>query len=218
MSASNSTLDVIEAIWSTRSMRRLKPDPIPDEVLHTIFDAAIRAPSGSNQQTWGFIVVRDPKLKQQLQQWYYAVAVDYFQSGPQQAPGMGGAATMQNVRASARHLAEHLHEAPVLVLACIRGVRSFALGSSIYPAVQNLMLAARACGVGSTLTTFHLRYESEVKELLGIPEDVHTAALIPLGYPTGRWETAKRAPVEQVVFLDHYGDRLWEVPAASNDL
>jgi nitroreductase len=215
MSSDHSTLDVIDAIWSTRSMRRLKPDPIPDDVLHTIFDAAIRAPSGSNQQTWSFIVVRDPQLKQQLQQWYYAVAIDYFGSGPQNAPGDDGAATMQRVRSSARHLAEHLHEAPVLVLACIRGVRSFTLGSSIYPAIQNLMLAARACGVGSTLTTFHLRYESEVKALLGFPDDVHTAALIPLGYPIGRWDSAQRAPVEEVVFLDHYGDRLWELPTKS---
>lgn len=214
MSADRSTLDVIDAIWSTRSMRRLKPDPIPDEVLHTIFDAAIRAPSGSNQQTWSFIVVRDPGLKQQLQQWYYAAAIEYFQSGPQQAPSAAGPAPMQKVRSSAHHLAEHLHEAPVLVLACIRGSRTFTLGSSIYPAIQNMMLAARARGVGSTLTTFHLRYESEIKELLGIPEDVHTAALIPLGYPTGRWGAAQRAPVEQVVFLDHYGAQLWDAPEA----
>ena len=213
MSANRPTMDVIEAIWTARSMRRLKPDPIPDDVLRDIFDAAIRAPSGSNQQTWSFIVVRDPALKQQLQVWYNAVAQRYFESGPQQAPGDDGASAMRRVRSSAAHLAEHLHEAPVLVLACIRGERSFTLGSSIYPAVQNLMVAARAFGIGSTLTTFHLHYESEVKELLGIPEDVHTAAMIPLGYPTGRWGPARRAPVEEVVFLDRFGERMWDEPA-----
>lgn len=213
MSVSRPALDVIEAIWSTRSMRRLKPDPIPDEVLHTIFDVAIRAPSGSNQQSWSFIVVRDVELKQQLQRWYQAAAEAYFDGAPQQSPGVDGTVTMRRVRSSAHHLAEHLHEAPVLVLACIRGSRTFTLGSSIYPAVQNLMIAARACGVGSTLTTFHLRYESELKELLGIPDDVHTAALIPLGYPAGRWGVAQRAPVESVVFLDHYGEQMWAPPA-----
>jgi nitroreductase len=212
MSADHQPLDAIQAIWTARSMRRLKPDPIPEDVLREIFDAAIRAPSGSNQQNWSFVVVRDPALKQQLQVWYNAVAQRYFESSPQQAPGPDGATAMRRVRGSAAHLAEHLHEAPVLVLACIRGERTFTLGSSIYPAVQNLMIAARALGIGSTLTTFHLRYESEVKELLGIPADVHTAALVPLGYPTGRWGRAKRAPVEQVVFLDRFGEQMWETP------
>lgn len=214
MSADRQPLDAIDAIWTARSMRRLKPDPIPEDVLREIFDAAIRAPSGSNQQNWSFIIVRDTALKQQLQVWYNAVAQRYFESGPQQAPGADGTTAMRRVRSSAAHLAEHLHEAPVLVLACIRGERTFMLGSSIYPAVQNLMVAARAFGVGSTLTTFHLRYESEVKELLGIPADVHTAALIPLGYPTGRWGPAQRAPVEEVVFLDRFGEQMWDTPGA----
>jgi nitroreductase len=98
----------------------------------------------------------------------------------------------------------------VLVFCCIRGQRSFTLGASIYPAAQNLMLAARAFGVGSTLTTFHLSREEEIKKLLGIPEDVHTAALIPLGYPEGRWGEARRTPVDEVVYHDRFGERLWD--------
>jgi nitroreductase len=117
---------------------------------------------------------------------------------------------MNRVRSSAAHLAEHLHEAPVLVLCCIRGKPSLTLGSSIYPAVQNLMLAARAFGIGSTLTTFHLYREAEIKQLLNIPEDVQTAALIPLGYPTGRWGRGPRKPVEEVVFADRFGEPLWD--------
>lgn len=202
--------ETLEAIRTTRSMRRLEQRDIPDDVLHQILDAAIRAPSGSNQQTWSFIVVKDAETKQELQKIYASVAERYFESAPQTVSDGSGEATMTRVRSSARHLAEHLHEAPVLVLACIRGQRSFALGASIYPAVQNLMIAARALGVGSTLTTFHLSREADVKELLGIPDDVHTAALIPLGYPTGRWGEARRRPVEEVVYRDRYGDRYWQ--------
>jgi nitroreductase len=210
MTTAQPALPVIEAIRTTRSMRRLKPDPIPDDVLRDVLDAAIRAPSGSNQQSWSFIVVTDAHLKRQIQQIYHDVALRYFDSGPRTVSDGSGARTMTRVRTSARHLAEHLHEAPVLVFCCIRGQRSFTLGASIYPAVQNLMLAARAYGIGSTLTTFHISREDEVKALLGIPEDVHTAALIPLGYPEGRWADASRLPVEQVVYGDRFGDRLWD--------
>lgn len=208
MSEQPEKIDVLEAIATTRSMRRLKPDPIPDEALRVILEAATRAPSGSNQQNWSFIVVRDPELKREIQRHYNDVAQSYFKSGPRSAPG-GGEQVMERVRSSAAHLAEHLHEAPVLVLCCIRGQPSLGLGSSIYPAVQNLMLAARAFGIGTTLTTFHMRRENEIKELLNIPEDVHTAALIPMGYPTGRWGHGPRRAVEEVAFADRYGERLW---------
>lgn len=204
------SISAIEAIHTTRSMRKLQSKEIPDDVLRQILDAAIRAPSGSNQQTWSFLVVSDPELKRQIQQYYSAVADRYFDRGPTTVSDGSGEAVMTRVRSSARHLADHLHEAPVLVFACIRGERSFSLGASIYPAVQNLMVAARAFGVGSTLTTFHLSYEKEIKELLGIPDDVHTAALIPLGYPEGNWGEAKRRPVEEVTFKDQWGSNYWD--------
>lgn len=209
MTPADPNVSVLEALRTTRSMRRLKPDPIPDDVLRAILDAAIRAPSGSNQQTWSFIVVTDDGLKRKLQEIYFDCARRYFAAAPRTVSDGSGEEIMSRVRASARHLAEHLHEAPVLVLCCIRGQRSFSLGASIYPAVQNLMVAARAFGIGSTLTTFHLGREQDVKDLLGIPDDVHTAALIPLGYPEGRWGEAKRLPVEQVVFHDRFGQHLW---------
>ena len=200
---------VLAALHTTRSMRRLTTREIPDDVLRQILDAAIRAPSGSNQQTWSFIVVRDANVKRELQRIYAGVAERYFASAPQTISDGSGQQTMTRVRSSARHLAENLHLAPVIVVACIRGDRTFGLGASIYPAVQNLMVAARALGVGSTLTTFHLAHEAEVKALLKLPDEFHTAALIPLGYPTGRWGEAQRRPVEEVVFQDAYGDRYW---------
>jgi nitroreductase len=114
--------------------------------------------------------------------------------------------------ASARHLGEHLGEAPVLVLACIvldPGVEpSLTTGASIYPAVQNLMLAARAHGIGSCITTIHRFRDAQVKELLGIPADVETAALIPLGYPLGKFGRPPRRPLREVAFADRWGQAL----------
>ena len=207
-------MDLLEAVYTTRAMRRLKPDPIPDDVLRSIMDAAIRAPSGGNSQGWNFLVVRDAALRQGLADIYRPLIASLFEEGGAyyaQLQDQGPAGDeIRRIARSARHLGEHMHEAPVIVIACIRtGGRATNLttGSSIYPAVQNLMLAARAYGIGSTLTTVHRARQDEVRALLGIPAEVETAALIPLGYPTGRWGVAKRRPMEAVVF----GDR-WEQP------
>jgi nitroreductase len=212
MSIERETIDVLEAIATTRSMRRMKPDPIPDDIIRSILESAVRAPSGSNQQAWSFIVIRDPGVKQQIQQLYHAAWQQYStaRTSSIQSLGPGEQQTATRVHSSATHLAEHMHEAPVLIMCCIRGTESFTLGSSIYPAVQNLMLAARAYGIGSTLTTIHRGRDADVKAILNIPDDVHTAALIPLGYPTGRWGEGKRKPLEEVVFADRFGDRLYQ--------
>ena len=212
-------MDILEAIYTTRAMRRLKPDPIPDEVLRAILDAAIRAPSGGNQQGWYFVVVRDADLRKKFQEIYKPAIDSLFQPGGPYAGILDSedpAVVEQGrrLRDSALYMGNHLHEAPVVVIACLRtGGRSTNLttGSSIYPAVQNLMLAARAFGIGSTLTTIHRLKEDEVREMLGIPPGVETAALVPLGYPKGRWGVAKRRPLEEVVFADR-----WETPFASS--
>jgi nitroreductase len=112
--------------------------------------------------------------------------------------------------ASARHLSEHLAEAPVLILACIAADArpTLTTGASIYPAVQNIMLAARALGLGSCLTTIHKYRDSQVKELLGVPAEVETAALIPLGYPLGKFGRPPRRPLAEVVHADRWGQPL----------
>lgn len=208
----SSGMDLFEAIYTTRAMRRLKPDPIPDDVLRKILDAAIRAPSGGNSQGWRFMVVRDPELRAELGQIYKPLLGALFEpGGPYYDATQGDTPAARQTRRmaeSAKHLGEHMGEAPVIVVPCLYtgGRRTdVSSGSSIYPAVQNLMLAARAFGVGTTLTTVHRRRQDEVRALLGIPEDVETCALIPLGYPTGRWGVAKRKPVEEVVFGDTWG-------------
>ncbi len=199
-------MDFFDVARTQRAMRRLKPDAISDADLWTLLDTAIKAPSGGNQQPWNFIVVRDAEKKRQIGAWYL--------EGWQRAYGGAAKDAMLAHPARARtynsadHLARHLAEAPVLIIATIRKDQ-FAvgptLGASIYPAVQNLMLAARALGLGTTLTTLHKLHEDDVKRLLGIPENVETMALIPVGVPIGRFGPPSRMPVEKVVYWDGWG-------------
>jgi nitroreductase len=202
-------MDFFETVTTQRAMRRLKSDPIPDAVLRQIMDATICAPSGGNRQGWSFLIIRDTTKRARLgelyrEAWGELMKVPYYRGAATAAPD----SPEGKMLASARHLSEHLGEAPVLVLACIGtdGRATITTGASIYPAVQNLMLAARALGVGSCLTTIHKYRDPQVKELLGIPADVETAALIPLGYPLGKFARPPRRPVSEVAHADHWGD------------
>lgn len=202
-------MDLFEAIRTQRAIRRLKPDPIPDSVIRQILEAAICAPSGGNRQGWIFIVIRDPEMRQRIGELYREgfqelLKVPYYRNASA-APPDSPAGKMV---ASARHLAEQLNEAPVLILACLNtegAAPGITMGSSIYPAVQNILLAARGLGIGSTLTTIHRFRDRQVKELLGIPPGVETAALIPLGYPLGKFGPPPRKPVREVTYADRWG-------------
>lgn len=202
-------MDLFEAIHTQRAIRRLKPDPIPDSVIRQILDAAICAPSGGNRQGWIFLVIRDPEVRERIGELYREgfqdlLNVPYYRDAGAAPP----ASPAGRLMASARHLAEHLHEAPLLILACLNTegmAPGITMGSSIYPAVQNILLAARALGIGSTLTTIHRFRDRQVKELLGIPPGVETAALIPLGYPITKFGRPPRKPAREVIYLDRWG-------------
>jgi nitroreductase len=209
-------LDVLEAIYTTRAMRRLKPDPIPADVLRQILEAAIRAPSGGNSQGWAFVAVQDAALRAELGRLYKPQIDVLFQPGGMYYRDLTSeddavARRTRRMADSALHLGAHMHEAPVIVVPCIwagGGPTNIITGSSIYPAVQNLMLAARAFGIGSTLTTVHRAVQDDVRRLLDIPENYETAALIPLGYPKGRWGTGTRRALSEVAFGDRWGNSL----------
>ena len=200
-------MDVFEAIGTQRAMRRLKPDPVSDEDLWTILDAAIKAPSGGNSQPWRFLVIRDPEIKRKIGEYYLDGWTRVY--GPFRDFALASPDFARTYR-SADHLAHNLAEVPVLILATVQR-EGVAAGSpaaaSVYPAVQNLMLAARALGLGTTLTTLHMEHDQEVKDLLGIPEGVDTMALIPVGWPKGRFGPPVRQPVEQVTFWDRWGEQ-----------
>jgi nitroreductase len=199
----HANMSLFDAIYSQRAIRHFSEQPVSDEAVETLLNAAIRAPSGGNRQPWRFVVIRDADLKRRLGQWYLAAW---------QAATADVEALTQPYRHGAE-LAQQMATVPVLILACIdhgdAGTRPGPVtrGASIYPAVQNLMLAARALGLGTVLTTLHTRYESEMKALLNIPETVETAALIPVGYPAegSRFGRARRRPSSEVVFHDRWG-------------
>jgi nitroreductase len=201
-----------EVIGTQRAMRRLKPDPVPEGYIKKIIWAATRAPSGGNRQGWRFLVITDPATKQQLRDWYHEDWTRFTASGYGAGEGLppGEKESNDRVMKSATYLAEHLHEVPVIIIACaLMGgpEQDIASGSSIYPAVQNLMLAARALGLGTALTTIHRVRQDEVRLLLGIPDTVETAALIPVGWPKGRFGEGFRLPVERVTYWERWGDR-----------
>lgn len=199
-----------EVIGSQRAMRRLKPDPVPEEHIRKIIWAATRAPSGGNRQGWRWLVVTDPAKKQKVQEWYNEGWSKMTSSGYGAGANLPEAERLSNERVmrSATYLSEHLHEVPVLIFACSLtggGGGDITAGSSIYPAVQNLMLAARALGLGTALTTVHRRREKDVHELFGIPDTVETAALIPVGWPKGKFGSGFRRPVGDVTYWESWG-------------
>jgi nitroreductase len=202
--------DLFEVISTTRAMRRLKPDPVPDDLIRKVLEAGVSAASGGNRQHWRFMVIKDRALKEKVQH-YYKRALDevvgprYRNSAP--PPGVTREQYDRQHKAVS-YLTDHFHEAPVWIVACLedgQGTPSRSSGASIYPAVQNMLLAARALGLGATLTTRHLQYEKEVEAILGLPPGVHSYAILPIGYPMGRFGPTRRAPLSEVVYLDRWG-------------
>ncbi|MDP7628382.1 MAG: nitroreductase family protein [SAR202 cluster bacterium] len=193
-------IPLFDAIYTQRALRRFNNDPISDSVVEKLIEAATKAPSGSNKQQWGFVVVRDHGTRERIGAYYLRAWTEVF--------GHGSNTLSPRIKASAEHLGHHMADAPVLVFACIPhlGTSNLTLGASIYPAVQNFLLAARAMGIGSVLTTLHKRYEVEIKELLNIPDNVETVALLPLGYPADGegYGPTRRRPVSEVIHWEKW--------------
>ena len=202
------TRDLFEIIRTTRSMRRLKPDPVPAELIHKILEAGTCAPSGGNMQRWRFLVVTEPKVKATVATYYKRawdeIVRPRYRAG-EPAPGTSGQ-RFGRLLDAAQHLADHIHEAPVWIVPCLEGANpTRTAGSSIYPAVENMLLAARALGLGATLTTLYLNFEQEVEAAFGLPAEVHSYAILPIGYPMGRFGPVRRIPLAEVVYRDQWG-------------
>lgn len=210
-------IGLFQAIYSTRALRRLKPDPVPDEVLFQLFDAAIRAPSGGNAQDWRFVVVRDPSVKAAIGGWFWEAWQRYqpeYAADPTKIDALPRRRRL--TMRSTEHLARHVAEAPVIVAPCgPRGAHSTP-GGSIFPAVQNLLLAARTLGLGGVITNFARPHEAELRAMLGMPEEQQIYCLVPLGYPVDRPGPVRRRPVKQVVFIDRW-QQPWPFAEAQPD-
>lgn len=202
--------DLFHTMQNMRAMRRLKPDPVPDNLIREILRAGIAAPNGSNRQEWGFLVVTDAEVKRQVQA-YYARAFDDIVKPHYLSTSTPSGMTDSQYRRQlelVEHLTVHFHEAPVWIVACRKdGERqNRAAGAGIYPAVQNMLLAARALGLGATLTTRHTNYQAECDAIFGLPEGVHSFAILPIGHPVGRFGPTRRGPMSEVVFGNRWGE------------
>jgi nitroreductase len=221
-------IDLFEAIYSARSLRHFTAEPVPEEMITKVIDAAIRASSGGNTQHWCFIVVRDAEKRRQLGA-LYRKASDHQAAvyAAQPKPAHLSQAQYEQFLANSGYLWDHMADAPVILVPCLTKrvpperaslpevvQARFAdhltnvariSGSSIYPAVQNIILACRALGLGTLITTNHILYEDEVKAVLGIPANVATFALMPIGHPTRKYGPLTRKPVGEVTYADSWG-------------
>ncbi|MBI3128045.1 MAG: CBS domain-containing protein [Candidatus Tectomicrobia bacterium] len=214
-----SEMSLHEAIHTQRAIRQFTEEPVSEEDVRALLDAAVRAPSGGNRQPWHFVVLRDPELKARVRDLYHRSWNAYKEKVAEMAKTQPeAAATLERWKKhpAGDHFAANLDKVPVLILPCL-DMRVLSFGddpgapsvmtlnsvyASIYPAVQNLLLTARARGLGAVLTTLHCRYEDEVKRALGIPACVRTACLIPVGHPKARYGETRRVPASDRTHLD----------------
>jgi nitroreductase len=205
-------VEIEEALYTTRAMRRVKPDPIPMDVQARILDAAIRAPTGGNAQNWRFLLVDDrevigrlaPLYQDAIDQLWKTIYADRI-AAAHADPDTSESRSMMAVQRSAQWLADHFAEVPLFLFGFVQADPT---GGSIYPAVWSAQLAARAAGVGSALTVvlgfFH---QEESFEILGVPTDEQwiMACCVSFGYPTGKWGVAPRRPVHEVSYRNRWG-------------
>jgi nitroreductase len=212
-------MDIYEALYTTRAMRRVKPDLIPEDVQARILDTAIRAPSGGDTQGWRFLLVDDQAVIAELAPLYRECMDRLFSTvyGPAleaatAAPDEGDHPKFLKMYRSAKHMGDNFEGYPLLLGAFSQGDQS---GGSIFPAVWNAMLAARAEGIGSAITSLLVFEKDRAFDILGVPKDKgwNFACLVPMGYPTGRWGVAPRRPAHEVAFKNQWGTPLgFEIP------
>ncbi|MGI9600368.1 MAG: nitroreductase family protein [Acidimicrobiales bacterium] len=205
-------MDVYEALYTTRAMRRVKPDPVPDEVQQKILDAAIRAPTGGNTQGWRFLLVDDPGVIGEIAP-IYRECIDFLWTNiyndriaeAEADPESESSKAMSVMRRSVEYAVDHFAEYPLLLFAFDQADTT---GGSIFPAVWSAMLAARAEGVGSSLTSVLMIKGEQVPELLGVPGDEgwRMVCCVPMGYPKGKWGVPARQPAHAVSFRNHWGE------------
>jgi nitroreductase len=198
-------MDVFEAMGTAVSMRWLKQDPVPEPLIERLLWAATRASNPGNAQPWEFVVVRDEALRRRLGDVLSKRMIGMEQRAGEQLPDDP---TQRRIFQGAAHLITHFGDAPVLILVCGRNIypahapQEHMMYSAVFSAAQNLMVAARALGLGAAYTTFQLGNEAEFNQILGIPDDVRICVTIPVGWPDRRQGTLNRKPVEDVVHYD----------------
>ncbi|MGZ4725825.1 MAG: nitroreductase family protein, partial [Ilumatobacteraceae bacterium] len=203
-------IGLFEAIYSCRAMRRLHPDPVPEALLVRLIDAANQAPSGRNLQRGRWIIVRDDQQKQRVAELNRRASEQAARAQAEHGEPLAHHDVEKRRRMWGAVLwqSEHLHEVPAIIVACAvldhPGQDPSRYASSIWPGIQNLLLAARALGLGAVPTTYALRFRDELHEVLGIPNDVAAQAIIPVGFPIGNFGPVTRRPVHEITTFDRW--------------
>ena len=208
-------MDYFDLVSNMRAMRRLKPDPVPMELIWKVLNAGVQAPSGQNTQPWKFILISEPEAKR----WFadrYALAME-TRFGLSRDPGNRGPMRRRGQLRALFHQMDHMHEAPYLLLVC--GARDWPFKvaeedrvglappnyGAIYPCVQNILLACRALGLGAALTTMHQVFEDDLQAYFQIPDEYGVVVTIPIGYPIGRFGSVTRISAQEKTFLNRWG-------------
>jgi nitroreductase len=205
-------MDLREALYTTRAMRRVKPDPVPEEVQQRIMDAAVRAPSGGNTQGWRFLLVDDRDVIGRIAP-LYRESIDFLWEhiynerieAAEAEPELPESKQMLAIQRSVEWAADNFSQYPLLLFGFTSGLDD---GGSIFPAIWSAMLAARAEGVGSSLTSILVVKGAEVTDILGVPTDEgwRMTCCVPMGYPLGRWGVAARQPAHEVTYRNRWGN------------
>jgi nitroreductase len=195
---------LLEGIRTARAIRRLRPDPVPPALVRKVCEAGTFAPSGGNRQPWIFVAVTEPERRAFVAERYRRAFHAYI------APALEAAkdpafppATRRNMQA-ALHLADHLHEAPVHLFVAGWTRRGEAQVQALFPAIENVLLACRAVGLGASLTTVHRTYGAEIDAWLGLPEGCPSCALLPIGWPAGRYGRPPRRSVDECLHWERF--------------
>jgi nitroreductase len=198
---------LLEGIRTTRAIRRLRPDPVPRALIRKVCEAGTFAPSGGNRQPWKFIAVYDAGTRAFVAERYRKAFEAYIAPALEAAKDPAFPEAQRRTMRAALYLAEHLHEVPVHLFVAGWTRRGLPQLQALMPAVQNVLLACRAVGLGASLTTVHTSFGREVDARLGLPADCPSCALLPIGWPLGRYGRPPRRPVDECLYFDRYEER-----------
>ncbi len=195
---------LLEGIRTTRAIRRLRPDPVPKALIRKVCEAGTFAPSGGNRQPWVFVAVTEPERRAFVAVRYRPAFLRYIEPGRKAAEAPDFPAGRRRTMDAAIHLAQHLHEAPVHLFVAGWKRRGEPQLQALFPCIQNVLLACRAVGLGASLTTIHLTYREEIDRWLGLPDHTPSCALLPIGWPRGRYARPPRRPVDTCLYWQRF--------------
>ncbi len=193
---------LLEGIRTACAIRRLRPDPVPRALIRKVCEAGTFAPSGGNRQPWIFVAVTDQERRAWIAERYRRVFDAYIAPARQAAEAPGHSPEKRKIMEAGIHLAAHLHEAPVHLVIAGWTRRGAPQTQALFPAIQNVLLACRAVGLGASLTTVHLAFREELDRYLGLPETQPSSALLPIGWPRVPYRRPVRRPIDECLFFE----------------